>query len=290
MGVDHQGFHGGGHDSPVGTRWTDIWGTQWHKELAGVMGFPRGNPLNEVSALKHYAWPDPDDERICSQIYRLDQEFPGGDLFKAGSHRDTLWEKAYMLVGMQAMMMYFFDEPAFAREVLHSIMDFQLGIANHYLKLGVEMVMMSDDLGTQRGPLLSPRLVEEFFLPEYRRLFKLYKDRHVLIDFHSCGHIQPFLGMFTDLGVDILNPVQATANDLDKVRAVTQGRMALQGGVSSATVMDGPVARIETEVHQRILQLGQNGGYFCCADQGLPFPIEHVRALNQAVEKYGECG
>jgi uroporphyrinogen decarboxylase len=287
FGCDHQGFEGGGHDSPVGTHWTDIWGTIWYKELDGVMGFPRGNPLADVRSLKNYHWPDPDDERICGNIYQMAQKFPGGDLFLAGSNRDTLWEKSYMLVGMENMMVYFFDEPGFVREVLHRIMDFQLGIAAHYLKLGVELVFLSDDLGSQQGPLLSPRIVREFFLPEYERLFQLYKQDNVLVEFHSCGHIQPFLEMFIKLGVDILDPLQATANDFDKVYSVTRGRMALHGGINSAVIMDGPAERIEAEVRQRIAQLGNNGGYFCDADQGLPFPETHLRALHTAVEKIG---
>jgi uroporphyrinogen decarboxylase len=288
LGVNHQGFAGGGHDSPVGERWMDIWGTLWRKELAGVMGFPRGYPLADVAALKYYAWPDPQDERICAEIYQNAQDFPGGDLFLAGSHRDTLWEKSYMLVGMENMMVYFFEEPGFVREVLHRIMDFQLGIARHYLHLGVELVFLSDDLGTQNGPLLSPWIVNEFFLPEYERLCQLYKQQHVLVEFHSCGHIQPFLEMFMHLGVDILNPVQATANDLDQVRAVTQGRMALHGGISSAAIMDGPPHRIQAEVRRRMLQLGSRGGYFCDADQSLPFPEAHRLALREAVENFGK--
>ena len=35
-----------------------------------------------------------------------------------------------MLVGMEHMMEYFYDEPEFVREVLHRIMDFQLGVAH----------------------------------------------------------------------------------------------------------------------------------------------------------------
>ncbi|MCL6432549.1 MAG: hypothetical protein K6V36_17080 [Anaerolineae bacterium] len=286
-GVNHEGFDGGGHDSPVGTSWTDIWGTGWHKELAGVMGFPRHNPLAETAALKTYQWPDPDDERICQRIYDLAAQRPDRDSFLTGSHRDALWEKAYMLVGMENMMVYFHTEPEFVREVLHRIMDFQIGIARHYLKLGVEMVRLSDDLGTQKGPLLSPRIVQEFLVPEYERLFSLYRERGVLVDFHSCGNVEAFVPVFMRLGVSILNPVQATANDLDKVRSMTRGRMALRGGVSSALLMEGPPERIAREVQQRIWQLGREGGYFCAPDQGLPFPQAHIDALTAAVDEYG---
>lgn len=82
-------------------------------------------------------------------------------------------------------------------------MDFQLGIARHYLSLGVEMVTMSDDLGTQHGLLLSPTLIHDFLLPEYKRLFDLYKSKGVLVNFHSCGYIEPILDVFMDLGVVI---------------------------------------------------------------------------------------
>jgi uroporphyrinogen decarboxylase len=95
------------------------------------------------------------------------------------------------------------------------------------------------------------------------------------------------LDTFMELGVDILNPVQATANNLDRVRALSQGKMALEGGVSSATVMKGPIERIVAEVRQRLWQLGREGGYFCRYDQGMPYPEAHVKALFEAVEKYG---
>jgi len=287
-GCNHESFdNDAGDGSPLGSRWVDVWGTEWHKIHEGVMGLPTGNPLSEVENLKHYQWPDPDDERICGKIYQMAESFRGGDLFLAGSHRDTLWEKAYMLVGMENVTMYFFTEPEFTREVLHRIMDFQLGIAKHYIKLGIEIANLGDDLGTQIGSLLGPEVVNEYLIPEYKRLFDFYKERNVLIGFHSCGNIESALETFMFLGVDILNPVQATANDLNKVRAITKGRMTLQGGVNSATIMDGPVEKIVKEVRERMYQLGQNGGYFCSPDQGMPFPKEHIDAVYRAVEEYG---
>ena len=286
-GCDHQGYLGGGHDLPVGSTWTDIWGTGWHKEQAGVMGFPRENPLADISALRDYIWPDPNDERICSRIYEMAKGFPGQDWFLCGRHRDTLWEKAYMLVGMENMMVYFHTEPDYAREILHRIMDFQIGIAGHYLKLGIELANLGDDLGTQCSLILSPEIIEDFLVPEYRRLFGLYKSRGILVDFHSCGHIEPVVDTLMDLGVNILNPVQATANNLVTLREKTMGRMALAGAISTKLLMEGPCEKIVSEVRDTMMLLGQHGGYFCCPDQGMPFPEEHYAAYQEAVEQYG---
>jgi hypothetical protein len=63
--------------------------------------------------------------------------------------------------------------------------------------------------------------------------------------------------------------------------------MALQGGVRSGVVMEGPPERVEAEVRGRLVQLGQQGGYFCTPDQGMPYPEEHLEAFHRALEKYG---
>ena len=143
-GVNHEGFDWPlSHDSPVGTRWTDIWGTGWHKIHPGVMGMPVSQPAGGASRAGQLL---PGPTRMTSAWWARSTAwrgvprvgFPGGELLLGASHRDTLWEKAYMLVGMENMMVYFKREPDFAREVLHRIMDFQLGIARHYLGSGGE--------------------------------------------------------------------------------------------------------------------------------------------------------
>ena len=288
LGCNHEGYDAPGHDVPVGTIWTDVWGTMWQKEQAGVMGFPREHPMADlVRALDEYGWPDPDDERICGRIYAQAQSWDQGEAFLQGSHRETLWEKSYMLVGMADLMCYLHTEPGAVKELLHRIIDFDLAIARHYVRAGIEIAGMGDDLGTQRGPLFSPQALHEFFVPEYRRLFEFYKERGVLVAFHSCGQIGSILDVFMDLGVNILNPVQASANDLASVRQRTQGRMALQGAIDSGLIVSGPVEAIRQRARQRIQLLGREGGYFCGPDQGMPWPEEHIQALRDAVDEFG---
>ncbi len=238
QGCNDEGYDGGGHGLSVGATWTDIWGVVWKKELEGVMGFPQHHPLAQIEDLRTYRWPDPDDERICGRIYSAARRLPPEE-FLTGTHRETLWEKAYILVGMQNLMEYFFSEPNYVREILRHIMEYDLAIARHYLAIGIEVAALGDDLGTQQGPLLGPAIVDEFLVPEYRRLFEVYRRKGVILYFHSCGRIDSMLDTFLDLGVDILNPVQATANDLNEIRRVTQGRMALSGAVSTDTIIRG---------------------------------------------------
>ena len=287
-GCNHEGYLGGGHHLPVGSTWVDIWGTGWQREHEGVMGFPRVYPLADLPhSIRTYTWPDPDDDRLCAKIYATAKGWDRENQFLQGQHRDTLWEKAYMLVGMENLMVFLKTEPGAVHELFSRIMDFQLGIARHYLNLGIEMAACGDDLGTQNRLLLSPRIIQDFLVPQYRRLFDLYRQRSVLIQFHSCGHISPLIDTFLDLGIAILNPVQATANDLAEIRRQTEGKMALFGGVSSALLVSGPLPAIRREVAFRLWQLGQTGGYFCSPDQGMPWPASHEAELDRALAEFG---
>ena len=145
----------------------------------------------------------------------------------------------------------------------------------------------SDSLGARSAaaPGHDPR---ELLVAEYRRLFDLYRAQGVIINFHSCGHIQPLLETFIDLGIHVLNPVQASANDLAEVRRVSQGRLVLLGGLSSGLLVDGPSARIRDEVQRLCRLLGRDGGYFCASDQGMPWPPKTLcPACLDALNEYG---
>ncbi len=288
LGCNHESFDGIGDNCAAGTKWRDIWGTLWHKEKDDYMGLPEEYPLDEPSKLKDYRWPNPKDERIIGQTYRQREKFvEGSDVFLNARHRDTLWEKAYMLVGMENMMVYFYTEPEYAKEVLGRIMDFQLEIAKMYVENGAEVARLGDDLGTQTSLLMSRDIIQEFLVPEYRRLISYYKQHGVIIEFHSCGCIESIVDIFMDLGVDVLNPLQASANNLAEIREKTDGKMCLRGGISTALIANGTPEEIEADVRDKIALLGKNAGYFCSPDQKIPWTDENYRAFTEALDRWG---
>ena len=146
-------------------------------------------------------------------------------------------------------------------------------------ELGVDGVNFSEDLGHQGGLMVSPRLFREFFVPEYRRCFVPLVKEGKMIDFHSCGRVQDVVEDLASLGVAILNPVQARANDLALMKKKSLGKIALQGGIDSHLLMLGPVTKIEEEVERVMTILAPGGGYIVGPDQSMPFPPENIEAL-----------
>jgi len=80
----------------------------------------------------------------------------------------------------------------------------------------VQIIQMGDDLGTQSGPMLSPELYKELFLPRHKRIYQTVKERtNMYVFLHSCGGIAEFIPYLIEAGVDIINPVQITARGMD---------------------------------------------------------------------------
>jgi len=288
LGCNHEGYQE--KPNPDSSVWEDIWGTTWRLESEYISEMPVNHPISDGwSSVEKYRWPDPDDDRLVSKIYQdLETIQDDQDSFLTGFHRDLLLEKGSMLAGMQNLMIWFKTDSELVKFIFQRIMDFQLGIAKHYLACNVEMVKFGEDLGGQTSALFSHEVFEKFLLPEYKRIFNFYKGKNIKVYFHSCGQIENFIDDFINLGVDILNPVQATANNLVLVRERTMGKIALEGGVNSSIIMQADKTALKKEVLHRLLQLGSDGGYFCCPDQKMPYPEKNIQFIDFLVNKFGK--
>ncbi|MHB0998867.1 MAG: uroporphyrinogen decarboxylase family protein [Armatimonadota bacterium] len=80
----------------------------------------------------------------------------------------------------------------------------------------IQMVSVADDMGAQNGPLCNPSLVEEFSIPFYKRFCDhVHANSDIKVFMHNCGSIKPLIPMLIHAGIDILNPVQISADNMD---------------------------------------------------------------------------
>jgi uroporphyrinogen decarboxylase len=270
--------------------WTDAWGTTWETTRSDMVPFPKGYPLEDLTRIDEFCVPDPHalfdaDTSLATQVAAIpDRE----QKLIFGQQTYFLFERAWALTGMETFMAAFYEHPQELRELLRRITDYNLAIFERYLELGVDGVGFSEDLGTQRALMVSPLQFREFLKPEYARAFAPVKAAGKLVNFHSCGCVQDIVPDLIDVGVDILNPIQARANDLALVKERAQGTLALQGGIDTQHVlMRGTPDKVEAEVKRVLSILAPGGGYIIGPDQGMPFPPENIEALWRAAERWG---
>lgn len=268
--------------------WTDAWGVGWRTTLAEFVPFPKVNPLPSLDRLADYRFPDPGrltiGEEMRATLARPDRE----RLFVTGNLTYFVFERAWALMGMDECLAAFYTHPAGMHALLGRIADYNVAVFDRYLELGVDAVGFSEDLGTQKALLMSPRTFREFLLPVYRRCFAHVLAEGKLVRFHSCGCVQEVAADLAAIGVSALNPVQARANDLPRLKQTAiAGRMALEGGVDSHLLTVGTPEQVRAETARVLGILAPGGGYALGPDQGMPWPQENWQAM---VDTCRRCG
>ena len=287
--VGYYGVNPEDNRPPGATAWWDFWGVGhlWVRE--GIMPFPSRHPLGDPDQFHRYRWPDPYDPARLGPAREKASTVDRHHTLLHVSHRSTLFERTWKLVGMENLLIMMLEEPDKADWLFEHVIRFQLGIARQYLDLKPAMAHLGDDLGTQKGLFFSPALFRRFLKPRYARIIALYKEQGVLIRLHSDGNVLDLVDNFLDLGIDVLNPAQSRAiGDLGLLRAKTAGRMALWGGIDTqVTLTLGTPEEVRAEVRAKIRTLGRDGGYICGPEQSIDIPDVNLEAFDRAVADYG---
>jgi len=112
-----------------------------------------------------------------------------------------------------------FDDPSRLREIRETQLEKsirRMGKIIDCFGQYIQMVTISDDMGGQSGLLCGPDYVEAFCMPYYKRFCSfVHANSDIKVFLHDCGSIRSLIPQIIDAGVDILNPVQISAKDMD---------------------------------------------------------------------------
>jgi uroporphyrinogen decarboxylase len=238
--------------------------------------------------LPDFRFPDPGQLVLTDEMREGLRAVDRGERLIIGHLMYLLFERAWAIMGMDNFLMALATHPGESHAFLHGIAAFARGVFDRYLELGVDGVSFSEDLGSQRSLMISPAMFREFILPEYIFCFERVLSERKMVMFHSCGCIDAIAGDLAAIGVTALNPIQARANDLHKVKRDTSGRMALSGAIDTSVLARGTPEDVRAEVIRVMDILKPGGGYVCCPDQSIPgIPDENVAALWDTAREIG---
>lgn len=184
-----------------------------------------------------------------------------------------------------------------AGAVFDLVTDQTTTMAAELLKAGgdlADIVVVSDDMGFQNGPIVSPELYRELLKPRHKRYFDtVRKHTSAFIHFHCCGSIYKLLPDLIDIGVDVIHPVQVAAKDMDssKLAADFGDRLSFWGGIDTQFVLPkGSTDDVKTEVRRRIRDFAPGGGYILGAVHNIQpdVPLENILAMYEAAREYGK--
>ena len=152
----------------------------------------------------------------------------------------------------------------------------------------------ADDSGTQRSEFIRPELWAEMIKPHYARLCAwIHRNTSWKTFLHCCGSIYHLIPHMIEAGIDILNPIQTSAANMQPERLKQEfgGKIVFWGG-GCDTQQVLPTAtpeEIRAHVRERLAIFKPGGGYVFNQVHNIQtnVPAENVIAMLDAAYEYG---
>lgn len=276
-----------------------MWGTPLKSQQAGDAAYMEFGdaPLKEfgtVDALDDYPyWPDPEHYDYAAMTRAAGAAH---DDFVTLGPWVSFFEIYCQMRGLEQALMDVAMDPDYVQAVLDRIEDCQTRMLRKFYdahKDVVDLAFVSDDLGSQTGLLMSPKMWETFLKPRLARWCDMMHDYGLKVLYHSDGAVEPLIGGLIDAGIDILNPIQHVCTGMGRegLKAKYGDRLVFHGGVENQKVLPFGSAddvREETRACMKILG-GSRQGYIVCSCHNIQpgTPLENVLAMVETVHAEG---
>lgn len=276
------------------TEYVDCWGVR--RKRIGEYWDIVDSPLRGASKedLEGFPWPEPwVDEALLSRWRERAQElYARTDYVVIGEHPVFgVLELGCWMCGYDEFLMRFVSDPDFVRFFFDRYYAIQMRVVEaYYGAIGeyIHLTMSGDDFGMQSGPLVSPEMFRSFIAPYFaERIRRTKAVADCLFWHHTCGSVWALLEELIDCGIDILNPIQSSASDMEPAalkarfgrRLVFWGAVDVQGFLRTAEP-----AAVRRGVAELVSVLGNEGGYVVSPAHNIQddVPPENIVAMVHA--------
>ncbi len=191
-------------------------------------------------------------------------------------------------------------EPERAREYVEKACDAMIAraaLAHEAVGGKVFALVIGNDMGTQRSELYSPETFRAVNAPAYRRFCDwVHAHTDLKVFLHSCGSIYRYIETLIECGIDILNPVQTSAANMDPQRLEDEfgGRIVFWGGGCDTqhVLPTGSPEDVTQHVAERMRIFKPGGGFVFNQVHNIQpgCPARNVIAMLDAAYEHGRYG
>ncbi len=280
--------------------WVDEWGIGYKLSPDGYYYDFASHPLKDstMKDLDQYQWPDPYSNRRLKGVLDEARKLSEDDrycLVLEGS-RECIFGLASWLRGHAQFYMDLVADKEFANALLDGLLEYQKKLMGYILdKLGryVDVVKVADDLGAQNALIISPTTYREIIKPRQAELYRYIKERcSCKLLLHTDGAVHELIPDFIEMGVDILNPLQISADNMDpeSLKEEFGGKIVFWGGGcdTQTTLPFGTPEEVREDVKKKIMSFKDGGGFVFAQIHNIQpsTPIENILAMYNAFHEF----
>lgn len=280
-------------DKRQGQPYRDGWGCIWETAYTGMTGAVKSRPLANWDQFEQFTSPDPDRhdgrhplnwEELRNESVKARQE---GAFGAVGLPHGHTFLRLQDLRGYENLILDMADDSPRLWTLINRVEKFNLELICRFIGLGPDMITLPDDLGMQNSPLISPKMFKKFIKPAYRRMMQPIREARIIVHQHSDGYVMDLVDDLIDSGCDVIN-LQDLVNGIDTIEKHLKGRVAIDLDVDRQNIThSGSPREIDDLIHEEVEKLGSpKGGLSLCYQPWPPTPLENIRAVFDAMEKY----
>ena len=156
----------------------------------------------------------------------------------------------------------------------------------------IDTTQVTDDFGSQTGLMISPRIFDTFYRAPIQRGIDLAKSFGLYVFHHDDGDCRKLLPRLTEMGIDILNPIQWRCGDWDlrALKAEYGDRLCFHSGVDNQVTLPwGTADDVRREVRRLLAELAPDHTGFIvgpCHNLQAVTPVENIIAMYEAAAAY----
>jgi uroporphyrinogen decarboxylase len=252
-------------------------------------GLPPLANCDSIEGLKEFPWPSADDWDYSGIETNIERISDRGVWCRSRG----CFQTAQLMRGAEQFLMDLLLQPEYADFLLDKIMEFVMDDAKRSLEAAngkYTFIEYNDDIATQRGLLISPSLWREMVKPRMAKFCRMAKSFGVKVKYHCCGSVYDVIEDLIEIGVDILNPIQPLAKNMNPydIKREFGNRLCLHGGVEIQELLPyGSPERVKEEVIKMITGLGKDGGYILAGSHTIQAdtPVRNIVAIVDAFKE-----
>jgi uroporphyrinogen decarboxylase len=211
------------------------------------------------------------------------------------AHVGWIFQTAWTLRTEVLLFQDFYDRPDFAQALLTRIADIRIAQATRLAEAGVDSISLNDDIGAQRGMILSPAMWRRWLKPQMQRLVAAIRrvNPQALFRYHSDGNYLPVIPDLIEIGVSSLRTVQPECLDVFEIKRRFGGAIALEGTIGLQGVLQsGSPDAVRQMVRAQCAGLMPGGGWIAAPGNGVTpdIPLDNLFAVFEALEEHGVYG
>jgi uroporphyrinogen decarboxylase len=285
--------------------YVDEFGITWRKPIVDGLYYDMfKHPLSEAEELEDitpYKFPDMKEpsryDKIGKRIdiLREDGKYP---IIFDNNFGNGIFQMCNHLMGYDVFLVLMALRDPAADYILDKVTEEKMELWDEILtRYGdkIDIAKELDDLGTQVSLFLSPDDYRHFIKPRLKKLVNFIKSKSpdIKMMMHSCGSIKPLIPDLIDCGIEILNPIQYTATNMDLLDLKKEFGKDITfwgGGIETQKIMPfGTVQEVKDEVKKNTEILMKDGGFVFAQVHSLQYgvPCENMMAMWDTAKEVG---